>query len=110
MASKPGIPMLSPTLIRPTSTTPKPPEPDDRAEAEGDPIDGEEGRGAAPEPRTRRRRGQAPAGKTRGRKLILPDVVFDRLQLTAIQRRTTASAVAAEILDRNLPRLRIERD
>ena len=47
---------------------------------------------------------------TKGRKLSLPDSVFDRLQLTAIQRRKTVSAVAAEILDRNLPKLRIERD
>jgi hypothetical protein len=49
-------------------------------------------------------------GGGRGRKLNLPDAVYDRLQLTAIQRRTTASAIAAEILDRNLPRLRIERE
>jgi hypothetical protein len=47
---------------------------------------------------------------TKGRKLSLPDSVFDRLQLTAIQRRKTVSAVAAEILDRNLPKLRIERE
>jgi hypothetical protein len=30
--------------------------------------------------------------------------------LAAIRRRKTVSAVAAEILDRNLPKLRIERD
>jgi AmiR/NasT family two-component response regulator len=40
----------------------------------------------------------------------LPDGVFDRLQLLAIQRRKTISAVATEILDRTLPRLRIERE
>jgi len=42
--------------------------------------------------------------------LSLPDGVYDRLQLLAIQRRTSASAIASEILDRNLPRLRIERE
>jgi hypothetical protein len=42
--------------------------------------------------------------------LHLPDHLHDRLKLVALQRRTTASAVAAEILDRNLPRLRIERE
>lgn len=45
--------------------------------------------------------------KSKGRKLTLPDSVFDRLVLTAIKRGSTASAVTAEILDRNLPRLRI---
>jgi hypothetical protein len=30
--------------------------------------------------------------------------------LTAIQRRKTVSAIATEILDRNLPKLRIERE
>jgi hypothetical protein len=53
----------------------------------------------------------ATAGDTsKGRKLTLPDSVFDRLVLTAIKRGSTASAVAAEILDRNLPRLRIAAD
>jgi hypothetical protein len=49
-------------------------------------------------------------GETKGRKLNLPDQIHDRLKLVALQRRTTASAIAAEILDRNLPRLRIERE
>jgi hypothetical protein len=47
---------------------------------------------------------------TRGRKLHLPDDVHDRLWLLARQRRKSVSAVAAEILDRNLPRLKIERE
>jgi hypothetical protein len=42
--------------------------------------------------------------------LTLPDSVFDRLVLTAIGRGSTGPAVAAEILDRNLPRLRIAAD
>lgn len=52
----------------------------------------------------------AAGDKGRGRKLTLPDGVFDRLVLTAIKRGSTASAVAAEILDRNLPRHRIVTD
>jgi hypothetical protein len=48
--------------------------------------------------------------KTKGRKLHLPDDVHDRLQLLAFQKRSTISAVAAEILDRNLPRFRLDRE
>jgi hypothetical protein len=40
----------------------------------------------------------------------MSDAVFERLELTAIRRKSTVSAIAAEILDRNLPRLRIEQD
>lgn len=103
---------MASTLIRPT-TSPAQPEPptsepaDDQAGAEA-----EQGRGGAPteaKPRARTRR-VATGGETRGRKLSLPDGVFDRLQLLAIQRRKTISAVATEILDRTLPRLRIERE
>ena len=61
-----------------------------------------------------RRRGPLDASaageKGKDRKLTLLDAVFDRLVLTAIKRGSTASAVAAEILDRNLPRLRIAAD
>ena len=57
----------------------------------------------APKPRARRRR--ILAGVSRGHKLSLPDAVFERLELIAIRRRSTVSANAAEILDRNLPRL-----
>jgi hypothetical protein len=46
----------------------------------------------------------------RGRKLQLPDSVFERLSLHAIKRKTNASAIAAEILDRNLPKHRIATD
>jgi hypothetical protein len=105
-----GIPSLASALIRPTNTTPTPPE--EAASDQADEGDAEQGRGAAPsepKPRSRSRRSTT-GGETRGRKLSLPDAVFDRLQLTAIQRRKTISAVAAEILDRNLPRLKIERE
>jgi hypothetical protein len=41
----------------------------------------------------------------------LIDDVHDRLWVLARQRKqTTVSAVAGDVLDRNLPRLRIERD
>ena len=84
---------------------------DETAESESDQGRGDaapnEPRPSSPKPRRKR----TPAGgETRGRKLSLPDGVYDRLQLLAIRRRTTVSAVAAEILDRNLPRLRIEQD
>ena len=59
--------------------------------------------------RTRRKR-QPVSSKTTGRKLHLPDDVHDRLWLLARQRRQSVSTVAAEILDRNLPRYRIERE
>jgi hypothetical protein len=62
-----------------------------------------------PRPRSRRRRID-PGEKTRGHKLSLPDAVFERLELTAIKRKSNISAVAADILDKNLPRLRIEQD
>lgn len=115
-----GIPTLASALIRPTST-PTPPEREpvdpadepDEAGSEAEQGGGAGANGPASEPkraRTRRAATSAPGGETRGRKLSLPDSVFDRLQLTAIQRRKTISAVAAEILDRNLPRLKIERE
>jgi hypothetical protein len=94
-----GIPslMMMPTpLESPT---------DDQAGAE----QGAESPLPAPRPRSRRRKID-PGEKTRGHKLSLPDAVFERLELTAIRRRSTVSAIAAEILDRNLPRLRIEQD
>ncbi len=60
-------------------------------------------------PRPRRRRPPA-GGAARGHKLTLPDAVFERLELTAIRRRSNVSTVAADILDKNLPRLRIEQE
>jgi hypothetical protein len=105
--------------MRPTTTTPTRPEPrpdpEPQAEAEAPESDAA-GQGGAPEPartrparRTRRDRAQS-TDATKGRKLHLPDAVFERLQLLAIQKKSTASAVAADILERNLPRLRISRD
>ena len=85
---------------------------DDQVEAAG-PVEAE-GRGvtaAESKPATRTRRKRAPVStETKGRKLHLPDDVHDRLWLLARQRRTSVSTVAAEILDRNLPRFRVERE
>jgi hypothetical protein len=93
-------------LIRPTAMpTPHEANGETSTELLEDPVDGDgQGRGEA--------NGSASAAgdKGKGRKLTLPDGVFDRLVLTAIKRGSTASAVAAEILDRNLPRLRIAAD
>jgi hypothetical protein len=58
----------------------------------------------------RRRKSATTTEPSKGRKLSIPDSVFERLELTAIRRKTTISAVAADLLDRNLPRLRIESD
>jgi hypothetical protein len=95
---------------------PTPPEVDGETSTDllDDPADGDgQGRGevngsARKSPRRRPR--PAAGEKSKGRKLTLPDGVFDRLVLTAIKRGSTASAIAAEVLDRNLPRLRIASD
>jgi len=103
-------------LIRPT-VMPTPPESDGETapESADDPGDDEgQGRGdsngSARRTTRRRPRASAVGEKGKGRKLTLPDSVFDRLVLTAIKKGSTASAVAAEILDRNLPRLKITAD
>ena len=59
-----------------------------------------------------RQGGQRPPaeGETRGRKLSLPDSIYDRLWLYAREKHTTVSAAATEILDTNLPRFRVERE
>lgn len=91
-------------MLRPTTPL-ESVEPAEETEGRGESSPASEGR--TPKPRRKR----APVGgETKGRKLSLPDSVYDRLQLLAIQRRSTASAIVAEILDRNLPHLRIERD
>jgi hypothetical protein len=76
-------------------------------------VAGDDGqsRGAASESRPSRvRRKRTPAaGESKGRKLVLPDDVHDRLWLVARQKKQTVSAVAADILDRNLPKFRVEK-
>ena len=96
---------MPPGLYRPAVVEPVDETTGDESEGRGDAAALVESRA----PKTRRKRVPA-GGETKGRKLSLPDGVYDRLQLLALQRRTSASAIAAEILDRNLPRLRIERE
>jgi hypothetical protein len=55
-------------------------------------------------------RGQAKKELEESKKIHLPDALHDRLWLMARQRKTTVSAVAADILDKNLPRFRVERE
>jgi hypothetical protein len=111
---KTGLGPLPAGLLRPTP----PPEldapagPGDGPDDAGEPAEGA-GRGAAAEaraPRLRARRPPPPGAGIRGRKLHLPDDVHDRLWLLARQRRKSVSAVAAEILDRSLPRFKVERE
>jgi hypothetical protein len=87
----------------------EPAEPAADAEAP-EPVEGQ-GRGVieqrASGQRTKKRRPDAPAEKPKPSKrgLNLSDAVWERLQLEALNRKTTASAVAEEILGTNLPRL-----
>ncbi len=112
-----GIPTLPSTLIRPTSPNPDPsPAGPEASQLDGDepdgPVDGQ-GRGdqrASALPRPRRKKVTAPAEKTNKRGLHLTDSVWDRLQYEAIRKRTTVSAIAGELLDRTLPRFKIERE
>jgi hypothetical protein len=94
-----------------------PPEPESSASGDpiNDPAEGEvNGQGggeptAPPKPRVRRKK-PATTGKVRGRKFQIPDSVFERVQLQAIRRQTNPSAVVTEILDKNLPSMRIAVD
>ena len=66
---------------------------------------------APPAPRPRAAsEARPPVEKTNKRGLYLTDAVWERLQLEAIRKKTTVSAIAGDVLERNLPRLRIERD
>jgi hypothetical protein len=51
----------------------------------------------------------APTGKTKARNLRLTEDVHDRLWLLARQRKQTISAVANDLLDRDLPRWELKR-
>ena len=95
---------LPSTLIQPTPLEPSAEQANRNAGQGSEPTALE----AKPQPRRRRRSTTTVEG--RGHKLSLPDAVFSRLQLEAFQRRKSASAIAAAILDKNLPKLRIERD
>jgi hypothetical protein len=112
MANHRGMPGA---LIRPTTPTLHEANGDAGAELPDDAAEGNgQGRGDAdgiPKKSPKRRPRSSAAGeKCSAHKLSLPDSVFARLELTAIKRGSTASAVAGDILDRNLPRLRIAAD
>lgn len=94
------------TLIRQTQPEQVEPtvEPDDQGDGQG------RGGDSRPVPKPRKRRPVAPSEKTSKRGLYLTDAVWQRLQLAAVQRKTNVSAIAGDVLERNLPRLRIERD
>jgi hypothetical protein len=97
-------------LMRPTTPHETiPPEPEAGPDEAGDQAEGQGGAAEVKPARSRRKR-PVVASKTTGRKLILPDDVHDRLWLLARQRRQSVSAVAAEILDRNLPRFQVTRE
>ena len=110
-----GIPALPSTLIRPMGPTTTPSEPEAGQvdlDEPGEPAEGQ-GRGdqrgsAARKPR--RKPPSSPAEKTNKRGLHLTDSVWDRLQYEAIRKRTTVSAVAGEMLERTLPRFKVERE
>jgi len=114
---KTGLGSLPTGLLRPT-TPPEPAftlEPSGGLEDDGSGDQGEgQGRGensAESRAPARARRKRAPVStKTTGRKLHLPDDIHDRLWLLARQRRQTVSAVAAELLDRALPRFSVTRE
>lgn len=58
-------------------------------------------RAAASSPAAPKREGDARTP----RKLVLPDELWDRLQLLAIRRRSDVSRVVVEILEANVPKL-----
>lgn len=75
-----------------------------------DQIDGES-RGGNKGSRPRRPRGAVPPVKEgRGRKLTISDAVYERLQLAAMRKkpRATMSALANDLLDRNLPHFEVK--
>jgi len=96
-------------LLRST-TPPEPTIPDEPAESgAGESTRVDQGEARTPAPKSRRKRAPV-GGETKGRKIHLADSIHDRLWLLARQRRTTVSAVAADILDKNLPRFKVERE
>jgi hypothetical protein len=94
--------MLAPTLASQANAEPG----DDQADAEAN----GQSRGALRATRPRRGRRVSPGGKVSGRKFQVPDTVFERLQLQAIKKRSNPSAVLSDILDRELPKLKIATD
>ncbi len=102
------MPTIS-ALIRQPATLPEP----DTDQGETESVDNGEGGGrtdSRPATRPRRRKPTTATEKTNKRGLYLMDSTWEKLQLEAIRKRTNVSAIAGELLERNLPKLRIERD
>jgi hypothetical protein len=113
MANPRGMPTA---LIRPTPHEPRNGDQAEELIEREEPRNGDqaeeliegEGRGdTTPKPKPRRAPKKTLEEKGKGRKLVLTDSLFDRLQLYAIKKRLTVSAAAADVLNRNLPKLRI---
>lgn len=110
MANPRGMTLPS-ALIRPTA----PLEPDAPDSIEADGVEANEGQGgASAESRAgakpRRRRVVAPSEKTSKRGVYLTDSVWERLQYEAIRKRTNVSAILGDVLNRTLPRFKVERE
>lgn len=67
--------------------------------------DEEQGRVSDSEPETRvprtRVRKKPPEGKVTPRKISMPDSLYQRLELMAVEKRSNVSAVAVELLNRH---------
>jgi hypothetical protein len=94
-----------PTGILTPTTTPTRPEPEPEPEGQGGESDD------APRPRARKRRpaAAAEAAEAKGEKLYLSADVKFRLRMLAFKRGTTLSKVANEVLDKALPKWKLER-
>src|SRR5438876_377550 len=116
MERKTGLAPLPTGLLRPTTPEPTPPEPEvnpnDIRVDQAEPVAESDGAGEAPAPRPRKaaakRKGEPRKAERQGRKFVISDRVFTRVQLLAVRRGTTVSAVVEELLEENLPKLRIE--
>jgi hypothetical protein len=95
-------------LLRPTA----PPELADDGKQDETPGEPESRGETAEEPKATakpRRKRSAPLGKTSPRNIHLTDDVYDRLWMLSRQRKTTVSAVANDVLDKNIPRWEVKR-
>jgi hypothetical protein len=98
-------------LLTPSVPPAGPPEsgPAETADAEPESRGGTAPESAAPAPKKRRRKRAAQAAETAKCGLYLTDDVQERLRQTALQRKTTISAVANELLARHLPEWEVKR-
>lgn len=113
---KTGLAPLPSNLLRPTTPLPDDEAPAKPAAAAPQASNGAQAPAAPAEPepvkapRTRRKRAPISTEETKGFKLYLPEDIHDRLKLLAIKKRKRVSAVAAELLDKVLPRWRLEEE